>query len=199
MALGLSVIFGPPRHLQIDWLLPLVGVRFDLDPLGGMFIAATGAVSVAVGIYAVGYAQREHWARLPLVMLPLFVAGMLLVPAAGSVTTFLLAWELMAAASLVLVLSGHRREAVRSAGAFYAVMTQLGFAAILLALVLLSAAGGGDAFSVIAAHTDDLSPGTRTTVFLLTAHRVSGRRPACYRCMRGCRGHIPRRPARSRR
>ena len=168
LALGLSVIFGEPRHLRIGWLLPLVGVRLDLDPLGGVFMAATGAVSIAVGIYAVGYAQREHWARFPLTTLPLFVAGMLLVPAAGSVTTFLLAWELMAAASLVLVLSEHRRDAVRSAGVFYAVMTQLGFAAILLALVMLSAAGGGDAFSTIAAHADGLSSGTRTAVFLLT-------------------------------
>ena len=168
VALGLSVIFGEPRQLRIGWLLPLVGVRFDLDPLGGVFMAATGAVSIAVGIYAVGYAQREHWARFPLTTLPLFVAGMLLVPAAGSVTTFLLAWELMAAASLVLVLSEHRRDAVRSAGVFYAVMTQLGFAAILLALVMLSAASGGDAFSTIAAHADGLSSGTRTAVFLLT-------------------------------
>ena len=168
LALGLSVIFGEPRHLQLGWVLPLVGVRFDLGPLGGLFIAATGAVAIAVGTYAVGYAKREHWARFPLVMLPLFVAAMLLVPAAGSVTTFLLAWELMAASSLVLVLSEHRRDAVRSAGAFYAVMTQLGFVAILLALVVLSAAGGGDAFAVIAAHADGLSSGTRNTVFLLT-------------------------------
>jgi len=168
VAFGLSAIFGQSHQLRIDWLVPLVGVHLDLGPLGGMFVAATGAVSIAVGIYAVGYAQREHWARFPLVTLPLFVAAMLLVPAAGSVTTFLLAWELMAAASLVLVLSEHRREAVRSAGVFYAVMTQLGFAAILLALVLLSAAGGGDGFDTIAAGADGISPGTRTAVFLLT-------------------------------
>lgn len=130
LALGLNVVFGEPRHLQIGWLLPLVGVRFDLDPLGGVFIAATGAVAIAVGIYAVGYAKRGHWARFPLVTLPLFVAGMLLVPAAGSVTTFLVAWELMAATSLVLVLSEHRRKEVRCAGVFYAVMTQLGFVEI---------------------------------------------------------------------
>jgi hydrogenase-4 component B len=168
MALGLSAIFGQPRHLRIGWLLPLVGVSFDLGPLGGFFVAVTGAVAIAVGIYAVGYAQREHWARFTLVMLPLFVAAMLLVPSAGSVTTFLLAWELMAAASLVLVLSEHKRAAVRSAGTFYAVMTQLGFAAILLALVVLSAAGGGDAFATIAAHSGGISTGTRTAVFLLT-------------------------------
>ena len=170
VTLGLRGIFGAAehQHLRIGWLLPLVGIRFDIEPLGGLFIAVTGAVSVAVGIYAVGYAQREHLARFPLVVLPLFVAAMLLVPAAGSVSTFLLAWELMAAASLVLVLSDHRREAVRSAGVFYAVMTQLGFAAILTALVVLSAAGGGDAFSTIAANADGIPSGTRTAVFLLT-------------------------------
>jgi formate hydrogenlyase subunit 3/multisubunit Na+/H+ antiporter MnhD subunit len=170
VVLGLTAILGDGTlgPLQIDWLLPLVGVRLELAPLGGLFVAATGVVSVAVGIYAVGYAQREHWARLPLVMLPVFVAAMLLVPAAGSTTTFLLAWELMAAASLVLVLTEHHREAVRSAGIFYAVMTQLGFVAILLALVLLSTAGGADAFDTISAHANGISSGTRTAVFLLT-------------------------------
>jgi len=168
LALGLSAVFNGRQELRIGWLLPLVGVFFDLSPLGGFFVAATGAVSITVGVYAVGYAEKEHWSRFPLVMLPLFVAAMLLVPAAGSVTTFLLAWELMAAASLVLVLTEHRRDEVRSAGVFYAVMTQLGFAAILLALVVLSAAGGGDSFATIAAHANGISPGTRTAVFLLT-------------------------------
>jgi len=168
LALGLSVIFGEPRQLRIGWLLPLVGVRLDLDPLGGVFVAATGAVAIAVGIYAVGYARREHWARFPLVTLPLFVAGMLLVPAAGSVTTFLLAWELMAATSLILVLSEHRRKEVRCAGVFYAVMTQLGFVFILIALVVLSAAGGGDAFTTIEANVDNLTQGPRNAIFLLT-------------------------------
>ena len=77
----------------------------------------------------------------------MFVAAMLLVPAAGSVTTFLLAWELMAIASLVLVLAEHTRPEVRSAGLLYAVMTQLGFVAILIGLMVLSAAGGADRFA----------------------------------------------------
>ena len=165
---GLSAVLGQTHQLRIGWLLPLAGVVLDLGRLGGFFVAATGAVSVAVGTYAVGYARRERWPRFTLVMLPLFVAAMLLVPAAGSVTTFLLAWELMAAASLVLVLSEHHRGAVRSAGAFYAVMTQLGFASILLALVVLSAAGGGDSFATIAARSSGISPPARTAVFLLT-------------------------------
>ncbi len=95
-------------------------------------------------------------------MLPLFVTAMILVPLAGSVSTFLLAWELMAAASLVLVLSEHHRDEVRAAGTYYAVMTQLGFAAILLALVVLSAAGGADGFAALHASRAASLPGPAT-------------------------------------
>ena len=168
LVLGLSSIFGGGLHVRIGWLLPLVGIRFDVDPLGGLLIALTGAVAVVVGVYAVGYARHESWSVLTLVMLPTFVAAMLLVPAAGTVTTFLLCWELMAATSLALVLADHRRAAVRSAGIVYAVMTQLGFVAILVALVVLAGAGGADDFATLGTHAGVVSSGTRTAVFLLT-------------------------------
>ncbi len=163
VALGTTALFHSFGTVRIGWLVPLVGVTLRLEPLGGFFVALTGAVAVAVGLYLPGYAGRTGLARFPLCVLPLFVAAMLLVPAAGSVTTFLLAWELMAAASLVLVLSEHRHPAARTAGLYYAVMTQLGFAAILLGLVVLAAAGGGD--SLDATH---VSPATRGVVFMLT-------------------------------
>ena len=97
-------------------------------------------------------------------MLPAFVAAMLLVPAAGSVTTFLLAWELMAVASLVLVLAEHTRPEVRSAGLLYAVMTQLGFVAVLIGLMVASAAAGGDRFGELTRAPE----GVRAAVFVLT-------------------------------
>jgi hydrogenase-4 component B len=159
---GVVGMLGVPRPIHIGWLLPLSGVQLDLDPLGGFFIALAGAVAVPVGIYAIGYSR--HLGRVPTAVIPLFVSAMLLVPAAGSVTTFLLAWELMAIASLVLVLADHTRPEVRSAGLFYAVMTQLGFVAILIGLVVLSAAGGANRFVDLTA----VSEGTRTAVFLLT-------------------------------
>jgi len=162
--IGLAAIFGPVRQMQIDWLLPLSGVQLELAPLGGFFMALIGAVGVPVGLYSIGYARREHLGILPLAVMPLFVGAMLLVPAAGSVTTFLLAWELMALASLLLVLTEHTRAAVRSAALVYAVMTQLGFAAILVGLMVLSAAAGSGRFADMHAIPD----GARTAVFLLT-------------------------------
>jgi hydrogenase-4 component B len=161
---GVLGMFGSVRAVRIGWLLPLSGVQLSLDPLGGFFMTLTGAVAVPVGLYLIGYARREHLGRLTLAVLPLFVAAMLLVPAAGSVTTFLLAWELMAVASLVLVLAEHTQPQVRSAALVYGVMTQLGFVAILVGLMVLSAAGEADRF----ADLHRIPQGARTAVFLLT-------------------------------
>jgi hydrogenase-4 component B len=159
---GTAGMLGAVRPVHIGWLLPLSGVQLEPDPLGGFFMALTGAVAIPVGVYVIGYAH--HLGRVPVAVLPLFVAAMLLVPAAGSLTTFLLAWELMAITSLVLVLADHTRAEVRSAALVYAVMTQLGFVAILVGLMVLSAAGGADRF----AELTDVSDGVRTAVFLLT-------------------------------
>jgi hydrogenase-4 component B len=161
---GLLGMFGTVRSLHVGWLLPLSGVYLNQDPLGGFFIALLGAVAVPVGIYTVGYARREQLGRVPLAVLPLFVAAMLLVPAAGSVTTFLFAWESMAVASLVLVLAAHNRLEVRSAALFYAAMTQLGFVAILMGSMVLSAAASADRFSDLS----KVPEGVRAAVFVLT-------------------------------
>ncbi|ORW84973.1 hypothetical protein AWB92_28560 [Mycobacterium sp. IEC1808] len=161
---GTIGMFGSARDVRIGWLLPLSGVQLRLDPLGGFFMALVGAVAVVVGPYTIGYARREHLGGTALAVLPLFVTSMLLVPPAASVTSFLLAWELMALASLVLVLAEHTRPQVRSAALAYAVMTQLGFVAILVGLMVLSAAGGADRF----ADLHRIPQGARTAVFVLT-------------------------------
>lgn len=164
VGVGLAGVFGDAVSARIDWLLPMFGVQLRVDALGGLFMALTGSVAVAAGVYLIGYARREHFGGLPFAVLPLFVLAMLTVPAAASVTTFLWAWELMAVASLILVLTDHTRPAVRAAGFVYAVMTQLGFVCILIALVVLAASGGADRFA-------DLGPvpdAARTAVFVLT-------------------------------
>ncbi|MFX0578616.1 proton-conducting transporter membrane subunit [Nocardia nepalensis] len=164
VAIGLAGLFGTVRPVRIGWLLPLSGVYLEVDRVGGWFMAVTGAVAVPVGLYLIGYARREHLGRVPLWVLPVFVATMLAVTAAGSVTTFLLAWEAMAIASLVLVLAEHRRAAVRAAGVFYAVLTQLGFVAVLVGLLVASAAAGADRFGEFGAVAD----ATKNVVFVLT-------------------------------
>ncbi|MHB1486885.1 MAG: proton-conducting transporter transmembrane domain-containing protein [Acidimicrobiales bacterium] len=159
---------GQPMVLHSSQVLPLTGVTMVLDPLGAVFVVVTAVVAIAATLYWLGYATHGLSTRTASAILPLFVTAMLLVPAAGSVATFLVLWELMALSSLLLVLVDQANsEAARSAAQWYAVMTHAGAAAILLALVVLSAHAGGQDFTAIRAHAGRLSPAVRGIVFVL--------------------------------
>ena len=189
---GVSALSGQMWSLTVPHLLPLGVAEFAVDPLSGAFLLLVGAVAVAAGVYSVGYtsdggrhatddddpAGPGHTAagahgvaaasRTAQSMLPLFVAAMLLVPAAASVTTLLMLWELMALTSLVLVLAEHRlRRSVRDAGLWYAGMTHAGLVAILLGLVVFAAGAGGESFAALRSGAAELTPATRSLVFVL--------------------------------
>ena len=154
--------------LSTSAILPLTGVTLVLTPLGALFVISISVVALASTLYWLGYASHGFATRSASSALPLFVASMLLVPFAASVATFLVLWEMMALTSLVLVLTDQsRREAARSAAQWYAVMTHAGAAAILLALVLLSAHSGGQTFADIEAHARHLSGAMRGTIFVM--------------------------------
>jgi formate hydrogenlyase subunit 3/multisubunit Na+/H+ antiporter MnhD subunit len=159
---------GRPMVWHSANVLPLTGVTMVLGRLGAVFVLVTAIVAFAATLYWIGYACHGLSSRTASAALPLFVTTMLLVPAAGSVVTFLVLWELMALSSLVLVLVDQRqREEVRSAAQWYAVMTHVGAAAILLGLLLLSAHAGGQSFAAIRAHAAHLSPAVRDSAFVL--------------------------------
>ncbi|WP_370328653.1 proton-conducting transporter transmembrane domain-containing protein [Candidatus Mycobacterium methanotrophicum] len=174
VAAGVAAMGGSSFSAWLPDLLPLAGVRLALDPLGGLFVAVTGAVAVCAAVYGVGYVRPSgHGAhgdgRVMQATLPLFVAAMLLVPAAASVSTLLVAWELMALTSLLLVLAEHRRRAaVGEAGRWYAVMTHLGLLAILAGLVGFAAAAHGESFTQLRAAAGGMSPAVKGAVFAAT-------------------------------
>ncbi|MEV4678205.1 proton-conducting transporter membrane subunit, partial [Actinomadura sp. NPDC049382] len=167
-AAGAAAMLGGEWSARLPGLLPLAGVRLALDPLGGLFLAITGAVAVCAAVYGIGYTRHgDLGGRVPQAMLPVFAAAMTLVPAAASVSTFLLAWELMALASLLLVVAEHRsRDEVRAAGLWYAVMTHLGLVVILAGLAGFAAAAHGESFERLRAAADGLPPAGRAAVFL---------------------------------
>jgi len=153
---------------RLPSVLPLSGVTIALDPLGALFVVVAAVVAVPVAVYGVGYALHGPDGRAFHAVVPLFVLSLLLVPAAGSVTTLLVLWELMAVASTLLVLADHRRSpAARDAGQWYAVMTHLGLVAILIGLVVFAGHSGGESFAVLRARGPHLSSGVRSAVFLL--------------------------------
>lgn len=204
MLAGAGALGGQLWSLTVGHLLPLSSAVLAVDPLSGAFMLLIGGVSVAAGVYSIGYtspgsvhagpdddaaassggttvgdaavrasgpthpAGSGAASRTTQAMLPIFVASMLLVPAAANITTFLILWELMALSSLALVLSEHRdRPAVREAGLWYAAMTQAGLVAILLGLVVFAAGAGGESFTALREGAASLSPATRSLVFVL--------------------------------
>jgi formate hydrogenlyase subunit 3/multisubunit Na+/H+ antiporter MnhD subunit len=175
---GTSALLGQTWSQTLPHLLPLSEAVFAVDPLSGLFMSLVGGVAIAAGVYSVGYPHPHADDAVPdaggvesrtvQAALPLFATAMVLVPAAGSITTFLVLWELMALASLVLVLAEHRRRPeVGQAGVWYAAMTHAGLVAILLSLVLFATAAGAESFAGMRVAGAAMSPTTRSLVFLL--------------------------------
>ncbi|MBM9510186.1 proton-conducting transporter transmembrane domain-containing protein [Actinacidiphila acididurans] len=186
LAAGVAALGGTRWSAALPGLLPLAGVQLAVDALSGLFMAVAGGVIAAVGVYGIGYARPTgHGGHLVAgaagpahgvlsrgaqAVLPLFAVTLLLVPAASSVSTFLLLWELMALTSLLLVCAEHReRASVREAGTWYAVMTHLGLVLLLAGLALYAARAGGETFAALRAGAGAMSPAARGTVFVLTA------------------------------
>ncbi|MGW4161110.1 proton-conducting transporter transmembrane domain-containing protein [Streptomyces sp. NPDC004788] len=176
---GVAALGGAGWATGLPGLLPLAGAALSVDALSGLFMAVAGAVVAAVALYGIGYTAQHgpHTAdeahgpasRTAQTVLPLFALTLVLVPAAASVSTFLSLWELMALASLLLVLVEHRERAeVRRAGVWYAVMSQLGLVLLLAGLALFAGAAGGEGFAALRAAAAGLSPAVRGTVFALT-------------------------------
>ncbi|MFJ8383995.1 proton-conducting transporter membrane subunit [Streptomyces sp. NPDC094438] len=145
-----------------------------VDPLSGLFMAVAGAVIAAVAVYGIGYTLHGSSygpaSRGVQTVLPLFALTLILVPAASSVSTFLLLWKLMALTSLLLVLAEHQeRASVRVAGLWYAVLTHLGLVLLLAGLALFAARAGGENFEVLRAGAQGISPVARGLVFVLCA------------------------------
>src|SRR5262249_11223373 len=121
---GIAGMLGARWSLEIGWIVPLDGLALEMDALAGLFVGLVGAAGVPGSLYAIGCGGRGRGGALAYAV---FVGAMLIVPLAGNVMTFVLAWELMSLASYVLVLDGARagREPAASAhaGWVYAVMT----------------------------------------------------------------------------
>lgn len=163
---GGLALAGDRGDLTLSTALPQVSLTLGPDRLGGVFILVVSVVGVLVSVFGIGYATGPAASRTGWASLALFLLGMQLVPAADDVVSFLLAWELMALASTVLVLAEQtRRPAVRSAALWYAVMTHLSFLALLAGFAVLAAQAGGAGFAELA--TVDPMSGAGTVGFLL--------------------------------
>ncbi len=170
--LGVSVLIsGTPFRLAIPELLPIAGgFNLYLDNLGSFFLILIGIGAIPAAIYGVGYTESYEDGSSSLhligVMFNLFLLSMGLVTMAGNVLTFLLMWEAMSLTSYFLVITESGEESTLRAGIWYAAMTHVGLALLMLAFMLLMNGGSGE-FSDLRSNSSALSGGVRDAIFLL--------------------------------
>lgn len=169
LAAGGAVVGGwvlAGHEMSISTGSGVLAISLSVDALAGLFLLLIGLVAVPASLFGIQYAHGAASSRTAWASLAVFVLSMQLVVAADSALAFLTAWELMALASLLLVLTEQAKDAAcRSAGLWYAAMTQFGF--LLIAVVLLTLAGraGSGEFEALHVGATDLSSGARGLLF----------------------------------
>lgn len=154
--------------------LPDLPFHLRLDPLAGFFLCVIGLLALFVSLYSIGYVKGFPPGRPVLrfvVCYSLFVTGMLLVVLADDAFFFLIAWELMAAASYFLVMYEDEKAENRRSAYLYLVIAHVGAIGILLSFgVMAGLATGFESFqgyTFAAMRAATYPPGWATAAFLL--------------------------------
>ncbi|HTP05140.1 MAG TPA: hydrogenase 4 subunit B [Nitrospirota bacterium] len=154
--------------------LPDLPFHLRLDLLSGYFLVVVGLLAFFVSIYSIGYVKGflGHRSITHLVVFyTIFLAAMFLVVLADDALFFLIAWELMAAASYFLVLFEDERLENRRAAFLYLVVAHVGAIAILLSFGVMAGLATGfkgfEGYTFDAMRETDLPAGWATVAFLL--------------------------------
>jgi hydrogenase-4 component B len=172
LLLGLRALMAHDTWtLEAAGLLAVAGgLLLHLDALGAFFLILTGMVAVPAALYGAGYSAGyagRYSLRWLGAMLNLFLLTMSLVPLAGNVVTFLIAWEGMSLTSYFLVLTDRDDAETVRAGNWYLGMTQVGLALLLAAFLLLGASAPALHWAALREAAASLPLGTRGVVFAL--------------------------------
>ncbi|MCX7781474.1 MAG: hydrogenase 4 subunit B [Negativicutes bacterium] len=163
---AVSVFTGGSWQMAVPLPAPVGSVTFAIDALSAIFILALGLVGAAACIYAVGYTTEYYRNRFRQLagLFNAFLLSMLLVFSVSHAFAFLIAWELMAVVSFLLVIHDHHDAENVRAGYIYMLMTQLGTVFVATAFFLLAARAGSLDFGRMAAL--ELDSRTAGLVFL---------------------------------
>ena len=166
----LAVADGTPVTASLGNVLGFAVIHVRFDQLSGLFLLALGVVGTAASVYGLGHGARESRIRgddRTRAAYPVFLASLALVFGADDVFAFLLAWELMALSSAVLVVGARPSPDVARTGYLYLTLTHLATAALVVGFAVLTAAAGTTDFAGFGTAATSLSPTARSIVFLL--------------------------------
>lgn len=146
---GLAAGVAHPSVQLLPALIPYVQFTIRPDPLGLFFTLIVSLVGLAISLYSLGYA-RGFYGRKNIGVFSAFFNVMLLATTlvflSDNAFFFLIAWEIMALTTYLLVSFEHEKEEARNAGVLYFVMSHIGTGCLILGFLLLFQASGAYGF-----------------------------------------------------
>jgi hydrogenase-4 component B len=167
---GLAVLGGAGTlDFNMPWPMPFGAIHLRLDPLAALFLVlvlALAGVLVVFTARTIG-AVQQGWFNL-------LIASLAVVILARNVTLLLVAWEVMAVASYLLIASGPLADTAEGQeGAWtYLIATHLGTAFLLAMLPMMASTGTGEfridrPLDLDGLVPGELSPGRANLLFVL--------------------------------
>jgi NADH-quinone oxidoreductase subunit L len=143
---------GPVTESYTIWLPSMsIPLQVKVDGLSTLVSAFVAFVSFLIVVYSVGYMQKEGGEGLSRYysLILLFIGGMLGLVMAGNLIQFYFFWEVVGVCSALLIAFWSDREPARKAGMKAFVVTRIGDAALLLAVILVWSIFGTTSFDSI--------------------------------------------------
>ncbi|MFA4967169.1 MAG: proton-conducting transporter membrane subunit [Candidatus Margulisiibacteriota bacterium] len=138
------------------------------DPLAIFFIAVILIVSVPSLIYSIGY-LKDHYKKERIIeaqiITCIFILSMLFVVGVRNAFAFLIAWEIMSLSSFFLVLFDREQEKSIQAAIIYLVMTHIGTAFLVAALMLMYKHAHSFDYLALKDSLMSMSPALRNLIF----------------------------------
>ncbi|GAB3235865.1 Na+/H+ antiporter subunit D [Mycolicibacterium hippocampi] len=145
-----------------------LGITLVVDRLSALMLVVSSIVLLAVVVYAIGQGIRDGDDRQPVsIFLPTYLvlsAGVCMAFLAGDLFNLFVGFEVLLAASYVLLTIGGSRERVR-AGITYVMVSMVSSMIFLLGIALVYAATGTLNLAELSVRLADVSDGTRTALF----------------------------------
>ena len=170
VGISIALLIQTDRHdvLEMDaggWAAPL-GITYVVDRLSAIMLLTSSLMLLIVFVYAIGQqgVENHHVGFSPIYLV--LASGVSASFATGDMFNLFVAFEMMLAASYVLLTLGGRPDQVRS-GMTYVVISLVASAMFITALALLYAATGTVNMADLSQRIPELSPGIRTGFSLL--------------------------------
>ncbi|QRY53527.1 Na+/H+ antiporter subunit D [Mycolicibacterium septicum] len=145
-----------------------LGITLVVDRLSALMLVVSAIVLLAVVAYAIGQGIRDGDQRQPVsIFLPTYLvlsAGVCTAFLAGDLFNLFVGFEVLLAASFVLLTIGASEDRVR-AGISYVLVSMVSSLIFLIGIALVYAATGTLNMAELALRLDDIPSGTRTALF----------------------------------